>query len=60
MTGSAHCGLAPYWAARLGKTTLQACQASHRVGNLEVEVAGDRVKLRGRAVPTTRGEFLTS
>jgi hypothetical protein len=28
VTGSAHCGLAPYWRARLGKSDLHAYQAS--------------------------------
>src|SRR5207244_3896789 len=32
VTGSAHCTLAPYWAARLGKTTLSARQISARGG----------------------------
>jgi PhzF family phenazine biosynthesis protein len=57
VTGSAHCALAPYWAKRLGKTTLEAYQASERGGTLRVTVAGERVLLSGRAVTVWRGEL---
>ena len=58
VTGSAHCCLGPFWAARLGKTALSAYQASARGGALAVRVAGDRVFLGGRAVTVLRGELL--
>jgi PhzF family phenazine biosynthesis protein len=58
VTGSAHCCLGPYWAARLGKTTLRCYQASERGGVLRVHVKGDRVKLAGHAVTVVRGELL--
>jgi PhzF family phenazine biosynthesis protein len=57
VTGSAHCGLAPYWLARLGKQEIVAYQASARGGWLRLRVAGNRVKLRGQAVTTLRGEL---
>jgi PhzF family phenazine biosynthesis protein len=57
VTGSAHCTLAPYWAERLGRRTLSARQISARGGDLEVEVRGKRVLLRGRAVIVLRGEL---
>ena len=57
VTGSAHCALAPYWAPRLGKTEFMAYQASPRGGVLRVTLAGDRVKLAGRAVTVLRGEL---
>ncbi len=50
VTGSAHCCLGPYWAERLGKTTMNAYQASKRGGVLQVTVNGDRVHISGRAV----------
>jgi len=50
VTGSTHCALAPFWAARLGKSTLKARQISARGGELECELRGERVLLRGRAV----------
>ena len=50
VTGSAHCCLAPYWAAKLGKPVLKAFQASARGGFVEVEPRDDRVLLRGKAV----------
>jgi predicted PhzF superfamily epimerase YddE/YHI9 len=60
VTGSAHCGLAPYWSPRLGKQEIVAYQASARGGWLHLRVAGDRVKLRGQAVTTLRGELAYS
>ena len=50
VTGSAHCSLTPFWAARLGKATLEARQVSRRGGRLQCALAGERVILRGRAV----------
>src|SRR5215469_15474498 len=49
-TGSAHCVLTPYWAARLGKNRLTARQISPRVGELDCTLRGDRVTIAGRAV----------
>jgi len=57
VTGSAHCALAPYWAPRLGKTEFMAYQASPRGGVLKVTLAGDRVRMAGRAVTVLRGEL---
>ena len=57
-TGSAHCSLAPFWAARLGRSVLAAKQVSHRGGELEIELRGQRVALRGRAVTVMRIELL--
>ena len=50
VTGSAHCTLVPYWAKRLGKSTLHALQVSARGGELFCEDRGDRVSIGGRAV----------
>ena len=50
VTGSAHCTLIPYWAKRLGKEKLEARQVSARGGALSCELAGDRVKIAGKAV----------
>src|SRR5690348_501645 len=57
VTGSAHCGLAPYWIPRLGKQEIVAFQASARGGSLRLRVEGNRVKLRGQAVTTLRGNL---
>lgn len=57
VTGSAHCAFAPFWAERLGKTTLTGYQASERGGVVGVELVGDRVKLRGRAVTFLQGSL---
>ena len=60
VTGSAHCALAQYWSARLGKTELMAFQASARGGELRLRLAGDRVRLGGQAVTVLRGELTAS
>jgi PhzF family phenazine biosynthesis protein len=58
VTGSAHCVLAPFWAARLGRDELTGFQASRRGGAVKVRIAGDRVLLGGQAVTVMRGELL--
>jgi predicted PhzF superfamily epimerase YddE/YHI9 len=58
VTGSAHCTLAPYWAARLGRTVLAARQVSARGGELECEHRGDRVVISGRCVEYLRGSIV--
>ena len=60
VTGSAHCCLAPYWAARVGRPSLVGAQLSRRGGLVGVEVVGDRVMLRGDAVTVTSGELRVS
>jgi len=57
VTGSAHCALAPYWAGRLGKTSLTARQVSRRGGSLVCEIKGDRVLLAGQAVTFMEAEI---
>jgi PhzF family phenazine biosynthesis protein len=57
VTGSAHCTLAPYWGARLGKRVLRARQVSRRGGDLLCELAGDRVLLTGRCVTFLEGHI---
>lgn len=58
VTGAIHCSLIPYWAGELGKTELFARQVSARGGELFCELAGDRVKIGGRAVTFMRGEII--
>jgi PhzF family phenazine biosynthesis protein len=57
VTGSAHCTLTPYWAARLGKSRLRARQVSPRGGELLCELTGERVRMTGHAVKTRSGRF---
>ena len=54
-TGSSHCTLTPYWAKRLGRTSLHARQLSKRGGELKCEDRGDRVTIAGRAVKYLEG-----
>src|SRR6266404_3734779 len=58
VTGSAHCCLGPFWAARLGKSEFVAFQASSRGGVVRVQVQGDRVRLGGQAVTVFRAALL--
>ena len=58
VTGSAHCVLTTWWWDRVGKEHIDAEQASERGGRMDVVLDGDRVKLRGEAVTTLRGELL--
>jgi PhzF family phenazine biosynthesis protein len=58
VTGSTHCSLGPYWAKRLGKTSLHALQVSERGGEIWCEVGRERVTLKGNAALTLQGELL--
>jgi predicted PhzF superfamily epimerase YddE/YHI9 len=58
VTGSAHCALAPYWAAKLGRERLTGVQLSRRGGVVRVQVRGPRVSIAGRAVTVWRGELV--
>lgn len=50
-TGSAHCILAPLYADKLGRPDVRFFQAyPGRGGEIQTEMAGDRVRLRGQAV----------
>lgn len=60
VTGSAHCCLTPYWAAKLAKREMTGYQASPRGGVVYVRDAGDRVELAGHAVTVMRGELLST
>lgn len=57
VTGSAHCVLTPYWAARLEKKELSARQISTRGGELTCGMAGDRVTIAGKVVPYLEGHI---
>jgi PhzF family phenazine biosynthesis protein len=58
VTGSAHAVLAPFWAARLGRDSFTAHQASRRGGDLTCRLEGDRVWLGGPCVTVVEGSFL--
>ncbi|MBI4470163.1 MAG: PhzF family phenazine biosynthesis protein [Acidobacteria bacterium] len=57
VTGSSHCTLTPYWASRLGKSSLTARQLSERGGEIRCELRGDRVIIGGATVEYLRGEI---
>ncbi len=57
-TGSAHCVLAPFFSQRLGKAELKCFQAyPGRGAHITTRIAGDRVKLIGRARTVIDGVF---
>lgn len=58
VTGSAHSVLTPYWAARLGRSSFTAYQASARGGHVGCRLDGAMVELTGRCVTTLVGDFL--
>lgn len=55
VTGSAHTLLGPYWAEKLGRSSMRAAQRSSRGGELGVEVNADRTLITGGAVTYLRG-----
>ena len=57
-TGSAHCMIAPFFSERLGKAELKCFQAyPGRGADIATRMAGDRVKLIGRARTVIEGVF---
>jgi PhzF family phenazine biosynthesis protein len=58
VTGSAHCGLGPFWGDRLHKQELVGYQASVRGGAVHVRLDGGRAHLGGHAITVLRGELL--
>lgn len=58
VTGSVHCMIAPYWASRLGKSSIDACQASARGGEMVCELKGERVVLLGKAALFSVSELM--
>lgn len=57
VTGSAHCNIVPYWAEKLNSTKLHCRQVSPRSGDLQCELAGDRVFMSGSCVLFMKGEI---
>jgi predicted PhzF superfamily epimerase YddE/YHI9 len=49
--------LTPFWAARLGRNSFTAFQASARGGHLGCRLDGDRVWLEGGCVTVVEGRF---
>ena len=62
VTGSAHAALTPFWAAKLGRNSFTAHQASQRGGDLVCRLEGEgaqaRAILGGGCVTVVEGEFL--
>ena len=56
-TGSAHAVLTPFWAARLGRDSFTAFQASQRGARASCRLEGDRAWLGGGCVTVVAGAF---
>lgn len=56
-TGSAHAALTPFWAAKLGRTSFTAHQASKRGADFTCRLEGDRAWLGGHCVTVVEGIF---
>ena len=50
--------IAPYWASRLGKSSIDAYQASARGGEMGCELKGERVILLGKAALFSVSELM--
>lgn len=57
VTGSAHSFLTTYWAARLGRDSFTAYQASARGGHVGCSLVGDQAILTGQCVTMIEGQF---
>ncbi|MBX3364746.1 MAG: PhzF family phenazine biosynthesis protein [Phycisphaeraceae bacterium] len=57
VTGSAHCTLVPFWAKRLGKSSLTSHQVSRRGGELFCQDRGDRILIGGRCADYLTGQI---
>ncbi len=56
-TGSAHAALTPFWAARLGRASFSAFQASRRGAAASCRLEGDKAWLGGGCVTVVEGSF---
>jgi predicted PhzF superfamily epimerase YddE/YHI9 len=57
VTGSAHAALTPFWAARLGRDSFTAHQASRRGGDLTCRLEGEQAWLGGHCATVVEGSF---
>jgi PhzF family phenazine biosynthesis protein len=60
VTGSAHAALTPFWAARLGRDSFTAHQASPRGGDLTCRLDGSLAWLGGHCTTVVEGTFYLS
>lgn len=58
--GSAHCRLAPLWAEKLGKSSMNAMQISERTGFIKVSLENNRVTLTAQAITVMKGNLLAA
>jgi PhzF family phenazine biosynthesis protein len=57
VTGSTHAALTPFWAAKLGRTSFSAHQASRRGGDLTCRLDGEQAWLGGHCATVVEGSF---
>ena len=58
VTGAAHTMLIPFWAQKYNKNNLTALQLSERKGELICKLAGNRVKISGKAITYLNGKII--
>ena len=58
VTGSAHCGLVPYWSEKLNKNTLIAKQISDRGGELYCQLEKKHIQISGHCCPYIKGHII--
>ncbi|MBI1181606.1 MAG: PhzF family phenazine biosynthesis isomerase [Alphaproteobacteria bacterium] len=58
VTGSAQCGAAPFWAARLGRETVTSRQVSARGGALRSRMMADAVEVTGQCTLYLEGTII--
>lgn len=56
-TGSSHAAIVPYWAEKLGKSSMKAIQLSPRGGEFTCENYPDYIKLSGKCFEHLQGTF---
>ncbi len=58
VTGTAHCLLAPFWANKLGKTSLHGIQGAYRKGDVYSEVLDNSVRISGSCKWYSKGRLV--
>lgn len=57
VTGGTHTFLAPYWASKLGKSSLRSFQSSKRSGFMQVDIENDQLFITSQARIVLSGEM---
>lgn len=58
VTGSAQCGLVPFWNIMTDQTDFNVVQVSKRTGVLKVKLKGQDVEIKGKAITIFKADFM--